>query len=275
MGYAEFIFLKWTVLGEEGQFKERDVMNRPSTIVIPCYNEELRFPLDRFTAFVAANPSTHFLLVNDGSTDDTLAVLQRASAGREDQVGVINQPANGGKGEAVRCGILAALQREGCLYVGFWDADMATPLEIIEDLVGVLSTRPEVAMVFGARVKLLGWHVERRAIRHYLGRVFATVVSVTLRLPIYDTQCGAKVFRVTQGTKELFAERFCSRWVFDVEIIARFIRQRGYDIASVERSIYEFPLPEWRDVAGSRVRPRDFVRAFFDVLKIYYRYRAK
>lgn len=248
-------------------------MNRPCTIVIPCYNEESRFPSGRFGAFAAAHPSIHFLLVNDGSTDNTINVLRRASAGREDQVGVIDQPVNGGKGEAVRAGILAALQREGCLYTGFWDADLATPLELIDDLAGVLANRPEVAMVFGARVKLLGRHVERRAIRHYLGRIFATVVSVTLRLAIYDTQCGAKIFRVTSETAALFAEPFCTRWVFDVEIIARFIRRRGYDIASVERAIYEFPLPEWRDVAGSRVRPRDFFRAFFDVLKIYRRYR--
>ena len=248
-------------------------MNRPCTIVIPCYNEESRFPFDRFAAFVAAHPWVHFVLVNDGSTDDTISVLRRARAGREDQVGVIDQPVNGGKGEAVRTGILAALQREGCLYAGFWDADMATPLELIGDLCEVLANRPEVAMVFGARVKLLGRHVERQAIRHYLGRIFATVVSVALRLAIYDTQCGAKIFRVTSETNGLFAEPFRSRWVFDVEIIARFIRHRGYDMASVERSIYEFPLTEWRDVAGSRVRPQDFFRAFFDVLKIYRRYR--
>ena len=102
--------------------------------------------------------------------------------------------------------------------------------------------------------------------------VFATVVSIVLRLPIYDTQCGAKVFRVTPETRELFAEPFGSRWIFDVEIIARFIRQRGYDMASVQSAIYEFPLPEWRDVAGSQVRTADFFRAFFDVLKIYRRY---
>jgi len=249
------------------------LMSRPCTIVIPCYNEESRFPLREFAAFVAANPSIYFLLVNDGSKDKTIKVLRRARAGLESQVGIIDQPANGGKGEAVRAGILAALQREGCLYVGFWDADFATPLEQIGDLAGVLATRPGVAMVFGARVKLLGRHVERRAVRHYLGRIFATVVSVALRLPIYDTQCGAKLFRVSGEINELFATPFCSRWVFDVEIIARFIRQRQYDMGSVESAIYEFPLPVWRDVAGSRVRPRDFFRAFFDVFKIYRRYR--
>lgn len=248
-------------------------MNQLSTIVIPCYNEEFRFPLAHFTAFAASHPSIHFLLVNDGSTDNTLAVLQQARMGLEDRVAVIDQPSNGGKGEAVRCGILAALQQNRCDYVGFWDADLATPLALIENLVEILAANPEIQMVFGARVKLLGRQVERRAIRHYLGRVFATVVSLTLHLPIYDTQCGAKVFRVTPETHGLFAERFCSRWVFDVEILARFIRQKRYQMRVVEQSIYEFPLPEWRDVAGSRVRPRDFVRAFFDILKIHTRYR--
>lgn len=247
-------------------------MNRPCTIVIPCFNEEARFPLDHFVSFVSANRSIHFLLVNDGSKDRTIDVLHRASAGHEDQVDVIDLPVNGGKGEAVRLGVLAALKREDCAYVGFWDADLATPLALIADLTSVLVNNPKLAMVFGARVKLLGRNVERRAVRHYLGRIFATVVSVTLRLPIYDTQCGAKIFRVSGETHELFDRPFCSRWVFDVEIIARFIRKRGYDMASVQSAIYEFPLPEWRDVAGSRVRPRDFLRAFFDVLKIYRNY---
>lgn len=248
-------------------------MEPTCTIVIPCYNEASRFPLEHFTAFVAAHPAIRFLLVNDGSTDQTLAVLGRARLGFENQVEVIDQPVNGGKGEAVRSGVLAALKQPGCQCVGFWDADLATPLNMISELSAVMMNQPELAMVFGARVKLLGRHVERRAVRHYLGRVFATVVSVALRLPIYDTQCGAKIFRVTPETGALFAEPFCSRWVFDVEIIARFIRQRRYDMKSVEASIYEFPLPEWRDVAGSRVRPRDFFRAFFDVLSIYRRYR--
>ena len=86
-------------------------MNRPCTIIIPCYNEETRFPFDRFAGFVAANPAIRFLLVDDGSKDKTLAVLRRARAGREDQVDVIAQPVNGGKGEAVRSGVLAALRR--------------------------------------------------------------------------------------------------------------------------------------------------------------------
>jgi len=248
-------------------------MNLPCTIVIPCYNEEKRFPLARFAAFSDQHPDIRFLLVNDGSKDNTVAVLRQACIGREDQVDVLDQKVNGGKGEAVRVGMLAAMERSDCTYAGFWDADLATPLSSIADLASVLESRPEIVMVFGARVKLLGRLVKRQPIRHYLGRVFATVVSTLLRLPIYDTQCGAKLFRAGPEVIALFAEPFSSRWVFDVEILARFIRQRGYQMAQVESAIYEYPLEEWRDVAGSQVRPGDFLRAFFDVVRIHRRYR--
>ena len=248
-------------------------MTTPCTIVIPCYNEAARFPIDAFLAFADAHASIRFLLVNDGSKDDTLSMLNRLGEGRQERVGVLNQTVNQGKGEAVRQGMLAAMEQPGCLYAGFWDADMATPLPAIEDFLEVLRQRPEIMMVFGARVKLLGRQIERRAIRHYLGRVFATVVSNLLRLPIYDTQCGAKMFRVSPQAKELFGERFSSRWVFDVEIIARFIHQHRDQTANVASAIYEFPLMEWRDVAGSKVKPRDFFRAFFDVLRIRRQYK--
>jgi glycosyltransferase involved in cell wall biosynthesis len=241
-------------------------------IVIPCYNEASRFPLHPFLDFAAAHPHIRFLLVNDGSRDDTLSVLNQAAQAAPGQVSVLNQPVNRGKGEAVRAGFLAAMEQRDSEAVGFWDADLATPLEQIDDLTEVLLSRPELAMVFGARVKLLGRNIERRPVRHYLGRVFATVVSIALRLPIYDTQCGAKVFRVSEETRELFDQPFTSRWVFDVEILARFIRRRRFQMASVQEAIYEYPLPCWRDVAGSQVRPKDFFRAFWDVVRIYRRY---
>ena len=121
-------------------------------------------------------------------------------------------------------------------------------------------------MVFGARVKLLGRTVERRRIRHYLGRVFATAASACLALPIYDTQCGAKLFRRTPELMISLAEPFRSRWIFDVELIARFIKLKGARAMSTE--IHEYPLEIWTDVAGSKVRPQDFARALYELVQI-------
>lgn len=238
-------------------------------IVVPCYNEEFRLPADRFRQFFSES-EVRFVFVDDGSRDKTLERLESLRKGHENRVFVLSSPANQGKAEAVRMGLNFALD-QNAEYIGYWDADLATPLDAIPEFMGVLAAGPDLDMVFGSRVKLLGRQVDRKTSRHYLGRVFATVVSTILRLPIYDTQCGAKIFRVRPGTRGLIAEPFCSRWVFDVELIARYIRQAGSPELAAQR-IYEYPLHAWKDVGSSKVKPLDFIIAFRDIMRIYWKY---
>jgi len=238
-------------------------------MVVPCYNEEHRLPADEFLRFLCRS-RVLFVFVDDGSRDGTIGRLERLREGHEDRVFVLRLPANRGKAEAVRAGLNFALD-QNMEYIGFWDADLATPLDAIPQFLSVLAAKPELDMVFGSRVKLLGRQVQRKPSRHYLGRVFATVVSLMLRLPIYDTQCGAKIFRVRPQTRELTAEPFRSRWVFDVELLARYIRQLG-SAQRAAQGIYEFPLDVWEDVGGSKIRPFDFLTAFRDVALIYWKY---
>lgn len=241
-------------------------------LVVPCYNEAHRFQADEFRKFLAQRTDFSVLFVNDGSTDDTLTLLERLKAEMPQRVAVLNQSRNFGKGEAVRTGLLQALAHPGTSYVGFWDADLATPLQAVDDLVRILIDNPQVEMVFGSRVKLLGRNIERRAVRHYLGRVFATCASIVLGLPIYDTQCGAKLFRVSPDLAAVLNQPFRSRWIFDVEIIARFVRLHAGARQDLARRIYEFPLYCWRDIPGSKVRPKDFLIAFRDLVVIRQRY---
>jgi dolichyl-phosphate beta-glucosyltransferase len=236
------------------------------TIVVPCYNEEHRLPVDVFRSF----PGAEFLFVNDGSRDRTLQVIESLRDSDPSRFSVLNLEENSGKAEAVRRGILAAMERKPDL-TGFWDADLATPLTEIPAFLEIFEARPEIEMVFAARVRLLGRNISRRARRHYVGRVGATLISQTLGLAVYDTQCGAKLFRVSDAMREVFSKPFLSRWIFDVEIIARFVQQRGRDAAA--RAIYELPIREWHDVKGSKVRGTDFARALADLWKIRSAYR--
>lgn len=239
-------------------------------LVIPCYNEERRLPVDELSAFALPGIRVDLLLVNDGSRDGTLRLLQSLAAKDPQRFSVLDLERNSGKAEAVRRGVVAAMDRNPDL-VGFWDADLATPLSELPGFLDVFAARPEIEMVFAARVRLLGRSISRNPRRHYVGRVGATLISSSLGLAVYDTQCGAKVFRVNDSLREIFSRPFLSRWIFDVEIIARLVRQRGRDAAA--RAIYELPIQSWHDVKGSKVRSTDFLRALKDLWKIHRAYR--
>jgi dolichyl-phosphate beta-glucosyltransferase len=134
----------------------------------------------------------------------------------------------------------------------------------------VFRDRPQTDIVLGARVQLLGRDIKRRPLRHYLGRAFATVVALALSVDVYDSQCGAKLFRTTETVRELFSSPFLSRWIFDVEILARFMRLKQMEGSPrPEEFLYELPLPAWRDVGGSKLGATDFVIALLDLVRIY------
>ena len=243
-------------------------------IVVPCYNEADRLPADRFADFCSTNPEIAFVFVDDGSTDATYEMLTTTVGRCGDGAGVLRLSENAGKAEAVRQGLLDAFTR-GPKVVGFWDADLATPLEAIEPMARLVIEDPEVEAVFGSRIRMLGRDVDRDPMRHYAGRVFATVVSLMLQVPIYDSQCGAKVFRASTEIEELFSEEFVSKWIFDVEILARFRQRLGPEAwAMAGETIHEFPLNEWHDVSGSKLKSSDFARSFSDLAKIYQKYIA-
>ncbi|GJM43422.1 MAG: hypothetical protein DHS20C21_02640 [Gemmatimonadota bacterium] len=245
-----------------------------TVIVVPCYNEAGRLQPEAFRAFAASNASASFLLVDDGSTDRTRELLDALHRERPDRFAVLPLAKNFGKAEAVRRGLQLGLDA-GKRYVGYWDADLATPLAAIGAFRDTMEARPHVEMLLGSRVKLLGRRIDRRAGRHYLGRVFATAASMTLRLGVYDTQCGAKMFRASETMRGVLEQPFESRWIFDVELIARFLQRHGWPDGPAELDpIQELPLETWVDVGGSKIRPADWLFAAVDLARIAVRYRA-
>jgi dolichyl-phosphate beta-glucosyltransferase len=244
-------------------------------VVVPCFNEAARLDLQAFGNFLERTPDVTLLFVDDGSTDDTPLVLERLRQQNSRQIHILRLTSNVGKAEAVRRGVQFAL-RSGPSMVGYWDADLATPLDAIPRFCEVLQTRPELVLVMGSRVALMGRHIRRSAVRHLMGRVFATAASLIVDLPVYDTQCGAKLFRVTPVTSALFNDPFRSRWFFDVEILARMVVASPHDAGAMARNvIFEYPLEEWHDVPGSRLRLLDYLNAGVDLATICWRYRLR
>jgi dolichyl-phosphate beta-glucosyltransferase len=145
-------------------------------IVIPLYNEGVRFNRVQFEHFLSTRDCS-FILVNDGSTDQTKLILENLSLGFCDLVKVIHLEKNSGKSQAVRIGMLEALQWKEFDHIGFWDADFSTPLNEIEHLLDAFKNTA-ITVAIGSRVKRLGSQIHRSKIRHILGRIFMTFVNL-------------------------------------------------------------------------------------------------
>lgn len=242
-------------------------------IVVPCFDEAERLDLEAFGRALEGDASVCLCFVDDGSTDATRALLEGFAQGHRERVRVVVLPDNLGKAEAVRAGVLAVFEADPD-YVGYWDADLAAPLSELPALLDVLETDPSLEIALGSRVSLLGRSIDRLAARHYLGRVVATGAAWALGIPVYDTQCGAKVLRATDRTRALFAAPFLSGWTFDVELLARWLRDRRSEgSAAPAKGIMEVPLQVWRHVPGSKVRPTDLFRALLELWRIRRNYR--
>ncbi len=227
------------------------------------------FPPRNSASLPISGANGTFLFIDEGSTDGTFRILSALLESAPGKFEVLRLPTNSGKGEAIRRGMLLAFQSNP-EYVGYWDADLATHLDAIPMFAQVFRDRPATEIVLEARVKLLGRDIQRQPIRHYLGRVFATAVAVMLGIEVYDSQCGAKLFRVTERVRAVFETPFLSRWIFDVGILARFMKLEKADLPlSLGTSLYELPVPVWHDVAGSKLRMKDFVRAAYDLVRIH------
>jgi dolichyl-phosphate beta-glucosyltransferase len=243
----------------------------PICIIIPFYNEARRFPEGEFLEFLNHYPDTSFCLVNDGSADETGKMLESLREKFPERILVISMPENEGKAKAVQTGMISAMQHFSCGYFGYFDADLATPLEESFALRSRFLEKPSLEFAFGSRVAILGMRIDRKLYRHLIGRVIATFISRILHLMVYDTQCGAKLFKRSLAVR-VFEKPFITRWLFDVEILARIIG--FYGRKNMEDVVVEVPVSAWIDKGGSKVSWTYGFRVFFDLIRIRNHYRG-
>ncbi|UJR80148.1 glycosyltransferase [Sandaracinus amylolyticus] len=240
-------------------------------VVLPCFNEEKRLD-PRGVAQLVADPRIDVILVDDGSTDGTRALLESLAARHPTRVTALSMGRNSGKAEAVRTGVNLALERiargeSRDDLVGYLDADFATPPEELSRMLDKIeASHAKVAM--GSRIARLGAHVRRKQTRHYLGRLFATTASMVLDMSIYDTQCGAKLFRDTPALRAAMSVPFRSRWVFDVELLGRLTTGNADAPGLSVDDFLEIPLQVWEDVRGSKLGVKGALRGGMDLLRL-------
>jgi len=234
------------------------------TVVLPAYNEARRLgpALDELFAYLDGHheglpAEVDVLVVDDGSTDATADTVEARPEYRRAAAVTLHllRVAHGGKGAAVKAGMLAAT---GDL-VAFADADMATPPAELEKLVAALA---ESDVALGSRIQPDGsdMRATQPAYRRALGGLFHVLASIWVVGDVKDTQCGFKGF-TRPAAHDLFARQRVTSIVFDVELI-HLARRRGYSISTV-------PI-QWHDVRGSRMRPgaRLALRVAWDLVRI-------
>jgi glycosyltransferase involved in cell wall biosynthesis len=192
-----------------------------------------------------------------------LEILNKLALQSPRNIEVLPLPANVGKGEAVRAGFSYAFER-GATQVLFCDADFSVGPQDLLRICNTLDENTDCKAVIGSRIAMVGTNIQRSVFRHYSGRAFATLVSLILGRQIYDTQCGAKVFKADNEVRRAFSQPFLSRWAFDVEAIGRLLRmERSKKNNSL---ILEIPLLSWMEVPGSKL---SLISQFRTVLELF------
>jgi dolichyl-phosphate beta-glucosyltransferase len=239
---------------QTGTFQGRPIHSL--SIVIPAYNEAPRLgpTLQRIASYL----DTHFtdseiIVVDDGSTDDTAALIQSYAAGSP-RIRLLQNPGNRGKGYAVRHGMLEARGD----WILFSDADLSSPIEEVEDLLEA-AAQSKAAIAIGSRAvdrSLVKTH--QSAAREFSGRFFNLLVRLITALPFQDTQCGFKLYR-RDAAQAVFSLQRLDGFSFDVEDL---VIAKRHGIPAVEVPV------EWANVEGTKVSLTKGLQSFADLVRI-------
>jgi len=220
---------------------------RDITILVPAYNEAQRIEstLHKILAYAPDRfERSEVLVVDDGSADGTADLVEKRFG---DRVRVVRRPQRGGKGAAVRSGVMAASGQ----WILFVDADLSIPIEEIEKL----SPFGEKASIVIGSKRAPGSEIEYPKVRHFLGGIGQMLISVFVVSGFDDTQCGFKLYRADVA-KELFRYQRIDGFGFDFEVL--FLARR------MRHAVSEVPVRCAHKIGGT-VRMKTYLSVLREV----------
>lgn len=230
------------------------------SVIIPAYNETARLgtTLHKVTQFLKQrNLNAEIILVDDGSSDGTADTARPILSKFPGEI--IRFSRNQGKGAAVKAGMLKGRGR----YLLFTDADLSTPIEEVERMIGYL--RAEYDMVLGSRaLDRSKVEIRQNFLREAMGKIYNRIAQFLIFKAVKDSQCGFKCF-TRKAAKDLFSRQQIKGFSFDAEIV--YLAQKG------GYRILELPV-FWRNSTQSKVSILwDPILMFIDLLRIRWLHR--
>lgn len=237
-------------------------------VIVPCYNEGQRILENEYISFLNNHANFHLLFIDDGSTDNTFNVLSKLEK-KHEKISTLRLNENLGKAEAIRSGF-NKIVNDNYDLIGYLDADLAIPFSEMLRLQEKINDGYHFA--FSSKKPTKDSELEIKFKRYFVGRVLSFMVSKSLKLKIYDTQCGSKLMQ-SDLASIAFKSSFFSSWLFDVEIIWRIIINNGRSFFK-ERAI-EVPVKKLIDRGSSRIKLSDLFSLPFEFFKIHSHYKKK
>ena len=233
------------------------------TLFVPLYNEEKRPKVGEYISSISQIQGLTLVLVNDGSSDDTLSMLELFKG---PNIKIVDFPTNQGKGEALRKAMREYLLQNEVEIIGYLDCDGAFPKSAVVTFLRTAKEKiqnEKFQVCIASRIMLSGRDVVREAKRHYISRILITLIGFRYSFMPYDSQSGLKIFRVTQALDDSLKIPFRTKWLFDIELLNRLDRKFN------EKLIWEEPVMAWADKPGSHLRLRNFANVFKEVVTLY------
>jgi len=228
-------------------------------LVIPCFNEQFRLNVPEFVNF---GQHIQFVFVDDGSTDQTYAIIKKLQGECPGSM-VLKMDRNRGKGHAIRQAMLGLAKSVNNRYwIGYWDADLATPLAEVFEMIKT-GEKTNADAVIAIRQEGNKRLIKRTSLRKSLNRGFSKFLNSQLGLSYIDTQCGAKIFR-GEILLQAFNDPFLSKWLFDIEVLLR-LKTRHVD---------QYPLKQWIAQSNSKIGFLKLVKSVpYDLIRILATYK--